>query len=149
MTYLILYILLIVIGFLFMEFISYLMHKYLQHGVLWNLHEDHHRYTKTRFEKNDIFTLFFTMVTIFLLITGFLNGYDYRFWFGLGIFSYGMGFFLYHDMVFHRRIKIKYKPTNRYIKRVINAHRMHHQRSTATSGINFGFFLASKKYDPE
>ncbi len=144
---LLLYLFLVFLGFFFMEGISFLMHKYLQHGVLWMLHEDHHRYTKGRVEKNDVFTLFFTILTMLLLVFGFLDGFDYKFWFGLGIFVYGMGFFLYHDMVFHRRIKIKYKPKARYIKRVINAHRTHHQKSTATSGVSFGFFLVGKKYD--
>jgi beta-carotene 3-hydroxylase len=137
----------VVIGFFFMEFISYLMHKYLQHGPLWRLHKDHHKYTKGKLEKNDVFTFFFTVLTMVLLIFGFLDGFDGKFWFGLGIFIYGMGFFLYHDIVFHRRLKIRYKPKSRYIKRVITAHRMHHQKSTATSGISFGFFIVGKKYD--
>jgi len=139
----------IIAGFLFMEIISLLMHKYLQHGVLWFLHEDHHRASKGRFEKNDIFTFFFSIVTIVLLITGFLDGFDFKFWFGIGIFTYGLGFFLYHDMVFHKRIKIKYRPKMKYIKRVINAHRIHHQKSTSNSGVSFGFFIVGKNYDPE
>ena len=142
------YILLIFAAFIFMEFISLIMHKFLQHGILWFLHEDHHRYTKGRIEKNDVFTLFFTILTILLLVLGFLNRFDWKFWFGLGIFVYGMGFFLYHDMVFHRRIKTKYKPKSKYLKRVINAHRMHHQKSDATSGVSFGFFIVGKKYEP-
>ena len=141
------YILLIPAGFFFMEILSYFMHKYLQHGILWFIHQDHHKYTKGKFQKNDTFTLFFSTLTILLFVFGFLNGFDYRFWFGLGIFIYGMGFFLYHDMVVHRRIPIKYKPKSKYLKRVIHAHRMHHQKSTATDGVSFGFFIASKKYD--
>lgn len=144
---LIIIILLVTGGFLFIEIISLLMHKFLQHGILWVLHEDHHRASKGKLEKNDLFTLFFTVVTILLLIFGFLNGFDFKFWFGLGIFLYGMGFFLYHDIVFHKRIKIKYRPKMKYIKRVINAHRMHHQKSTPNKGINFGFFIINKKYD--
>ena len=140
-------ILMIPIGFLFMEILSFFMHKYLQHGVLWCIHQDHHKYTKGRFQKNDVFTFFFSLITILLLGFGFFDGFDFKFWFGLGIFSYGMGFFIYHDMVVHRRIKTKYKPKLKYLKRVVYAHRMHHQKSTATDGVSFGFFIAGKKYD--
>ena len=143
----ILYVLFAPVGFLFMEALSYFMHKYLQHGPLWFIHKDHHKYTKGRFQKNDIFTVFFTSITIALLLTGFLDGFDFKFWFGIGIFIYGMGFFLYHDMVVHRRIKIKYKPKSKYLKRIVNAHRMHHQKSTEKDGVSFGFFIAGKKYD--
>jgi beta-carotene 3-hydroxylase len=132
-----------------MEGISWLMHKYLQHGVLWILHKDHHEYSKGKLEKNDVFTFFFTLLTMGLLIFGFLDGFDYKFWFGLGIFLYGMGFFLYHDMVFHKRIKIKYKPKNKYLKRIIHAHKMHHQKSTSNSGVSFGFFFLGTQYDPQ
>jgi len=143
------YVLLICGGFFFIEILSYFMHKYLQHGVLWFLHKDHHIYKKGRFQKNDVFTIFFSTITILLLAFGFLHRFDYKFWFGLGIFLYGMGFFLYHDMVVHRRIKIKYKPKSKYLKRVVHSHRMHHQKSTATDGISFGFFIVGKKYDLE
>jgi len=143
------FVLLIFAGFFFMELISLIMHKFLQHGILWFLHEDHHRASKGKIEKNDVFTFFFTIVTFLLLVFGFIGGFDFRFWFGLGIFIYGMGFFLYHDMVFHRRIKIKYRPKMKYIKRIINAHRTHHQKSTSNSGVSFGFFIVGKKYDPE
>jgi len=142
-----LYIIFILVGFFLMEIISLLMHKYLQHGPLWFLHEDHHRYTKGKYEKNDVFSLFFTTITLLLLIFGVLDNFDFKFWIGCGIFIYGMGFFLYHDMVFHRRIKIKYKPKMKYLKRVINAHKTHHQKSTATDGISFGFFIVGKKYN--
>lgn len=135
-------------GFFFMEFVAFLMHKYLQHGRLWFLHQDHHRHTKSRFQKNDLFTIFYSIVTMLLLVFGFFGGFDYRFWIGLGIFFYGMGFFVYHDMVFHRRIKTRYRPKNNYLLRIINAHRTHHQKSTATEGVNFGFFIVGKQYEP-
>ncbi len=146
--YLVVSLFMFIIGFFFMEFVAFMMHKYLQHGILWFLHGDHHRYTKGHFQKNDTFTIFYSVVTMLLLVFGFLGGFDYRFWFGLGIFFYGMGFFVYHDMVFHRRIKTRYRPKNKYLLRIINAHRMHHQKSTATDGISFGFFIVGKQYDP-
>jgi beta-carotene 3-hydroxylase len=144
---LLIYPIVIIIVFFFMEFVAWFLHKYIMHGIGWFLHEDHHRYTKGRFEKNDIFGLFFSIVSFLFIFTGWLDGYDIKFAIGLGIMSYGLAYFLVHDVFFHRRVKLKYKPKSRYMKRVLHAHRIHHQKSTAYSGVCFGFVLASKKYD--
>ena len=60
-----LYIAIIIVTFLFMEFVAWFLHKYVMHGFGWYLHEDHHRYSKNRFEKNDIFGLFFALLSFF------------------------------------------------------------------------------------
>ena len=38
-----------------MEFAAWALHKYVMHGFLWNLHEDHHLPYTTPFQKNDLF----------------------------------------------------------------------------------------------
>ena len=144
-----LYIAIIIVTFLFMEFVAWFLHKYVMHGFGWYLHEDHHRYSKNRFEKNDIFGLFFALLSFFLILTGFLGGFDIRFPLGIGVMMYGLGYFLVHDTFFHKRIKIKYRPKSKYVKRVLKAHTVHHQKSKAHSGICFGFLYASKKYNIE
>ncbi|PNX46844.1 MAG: hypothetical protein BV456_11735 [Thermoplasmata archaeon M8B2D] len=143
----ILYILATVITFLFMEFVAWFLHKYVMHGFGWFLHEDHHRYTKGRFEKNDVFGLFFAILSFLLILSGFLGGFDIRFPIGIGVMLYGVGYFLVHDTFFHKRIKIKYRPKSKYMKRVLHAHSIHHQKSTAHTGICFGFLYASRKYN--
>jgi len=143
----ILYIITMIITFLFMEFVAWFLHKYVMHGFGWYLHEDHHRSSKGRFEKNDVFGLFFAILSFLLILSGFLGGYDIRFALGIGVMLYGLGYFLVHDTFFHRRIKIKHRPKSKYIKRVIKAHSVHHQKSKAHEGICFGFLYASKKYD--
>ena len=143
----VLYIFLIIVTFLFMEFVAWFLHKYVMHGFGWYLHEDHHRYTKGRFEKNDIFGLIFAIVSFLLILTGFLSGFDVKFPIGIGVMLYGLGYFLVHDTFFHHRIKIKYRPKSKYIKRVLNAHKIHHQKSKTHEGICFGFLYASKKYE--
>jgi beta-carotene 3-hydroxylase len=137
----------ILITFFFMEFVAWFLHKYVMHGFGWLLHEDHHRSSKGRFEKNDIFGIFFSIVSFVLILTGYLGGFDIRVAFGIGVMLYGIGYFLVHDIFFHRRIKIKYRPKSAYMKRVLHAHRVHHQKSTAHKGICFGFLYASKKYN--
>ena len=54
---------LITIGaFLAMEGVAWFTHKYIMHGILWHLHEDHHnKQSKGFFEHNDYFFLFFAL----------------------------------------------------------------------------------------
>ncbi len=137
----------IIVTFFFMEGVAWFLHKYVMHGFGWYLHEDHHRYTKRRFEKNDIYGLFFSIASFLLILTGALNNFDYRVYFGLGIMMYGIGYFLVHDTFFHHRLKIKYRPQSKYMQRVLNAHSVHHQKSTPHSGVCFGFLYAHKKYE--
>ncbi len=141
------YIIAIFLSFLFMEFVAWFLHKYVMHGFGWYLHEDHHRYHKEKLEKNDIFGLIFAIVSFILILTGYLNGYDIRFPIGIGVMLYGLGYFLVHDTFFHKRIKLKYRPKSKYLKRILNAHAVHHQKSKPHKGVCFGFLYASKKYD--
>lgn len=130
--------------FVLMEGVAWFLHKYVMHGFAWYLHEDHHRYTKHRFQKNDIFGVFFSLISFLFLLTGSLWGVDIRLAIGIGIMLYGVGYFLVHDIFFHRRIRIKYRPKSEYMKRVLAAHAVHHQKSTPRIGVNFGFLYASK-----
>jgi beta-carotene 3-hydroxylase len=129
-----------------MEGVAWFLHKYVMHGFGWFLHEDHHRESKGRFEKNDIFGLFFSILSFILILSGYLNAYDIKFPIGIGVAFYGIGYFLVHDIFFHKRFKIKYRPKSKYMKRVLNAHKVHHQKSKPYKGICFGFLYASKKY---
>ncbi len=141
------YITVIVLVFFFMEFVAWLLHKYVMHGFGWYLHEDHHRYTKDRIEKNDVFGVIFSVVSFLFIFTGWLDGFDIKFAIGIGIMAYGLAYFLVHDVFFHRRVNLRYKPKSKYMKRVLHAHSIHHQKSSAYDGVCFGFVIASKKYD--
>ena len=130
----------------FMEGVAWFTHKYVMHGFLWVLHEDHH-YPKGRgWQKNDLFALMFALPSFLLMLFGSLNGFNLLFWVGTGIALYGLGYFGFHDVIFHRRIRINYRPTTGYMGRIIRAHATHHRSSTAHSGISFGFLYAPKKY---
>ena len=142
----IIYILTIIGVFIFMEGVAWFLHKYVMHGFGWFLHEDHHKPNKKRFEKNDVFGLFFSIIAFLFILYGSLSGFDIKFAIGIGITLYGFGYLFVHDIFFHKRIKIKYRPKSKYMDRVLNAHRIHHQKSTAHKGICFGFLYASKKY---
>ena len=129
-----------------MEGVAWFLHRFVMHQFGWYLHEDHHRYTKHRFQKNDIFGLIFAALSIFLILFGLLY-YNLLLWLGIGVALYGLGYFGFHDVMFHKRIKNHYKPKKGYMKRIFNAHSYHHQTTNAKgSGKAFGFLYAPKKY---
>ena len=43
--------LIVLTAFLFMEFAAWATHKYVMHGFLWYLHEDHHVPSDKQFQK--------------------------------------------------------------------------------------------------
>jgi len=57
--------------FLFMEFMAWFTHKYVMHGFLWSLHKDHHRKDHDSwFERNDLFFIFYAIVSMSLFYAG-------------------------------------------------------------------------------
>ncbi|UCG36081.1 MAG: sterol desaturase family protein [Candidatus Bathyarchaeota archaeon] len=133
-----------IIVILSMEGVAWFLHKYVMHGFGWFLHEDHHRYTGKRFQKNDVFGMFFALLSFAFILSGILSWSNIRLAIGIGVMSYGIGYFLVHDVFFHSRIRTNYRPKGTYLKRVLQAHAIHHQKSTAHTGVNFGFLYASK-----
>ena len=98
--------------FFAMEFMAWFSHKYIMHGFLWVLHKDHHKKDHTSwFERNDLFFIFYAVISTSCVI---LWG-EYNFWAGLpigiGIFIYGVTYFLVHDIFIHQRFKCLEMPT--------------------------------------
>jgi beta-carotene 3-hydroxylase len=131
----------------FMEFVAWFTHRHVMHGFLWILHEDHHRPRGHGFQKNDLFAIFFSGIAISLFLAGDITSIFYFTSMAIGVTIYGIGYVLFHDIMFHRRIrKIRLKANKSYLKRIVNAHRFHHQNSTKTEGHAFGFLYAPAKY---
>jgi len=140
---------LLVAGVVTMEFVAWAAHKWIMHGLLWVLHEDHHRPHKGLFEKNDLFVLFFGGISFGLIFGGAQAGLWGMFWFGIGTAVYGILYTIFHDVIFHKRIKVKVPRWN-YLRRIINAHRVHHSgRDDQRNAKAYGFLWASSKYKPE
>jgi beta-carotene 3-hydroxylase len=143
-------VLIVVVTFLLMEGIAWLAHKYIMHGIGWRWHADHHNHHRGFFEKNDYYALVFSFLAIFTIIFGDLNR---EFWYltyiGFGITLYGICYFVFHDLIVHRRIKFKYSAQNPYMKRIMNAHFIHHKVHTKEGAEAFGFLFAAKKFDPK
>ena len=130
----------------FMEYVAWLTHKYVMHGFLWVLHEDHHRPRHRGLQKNDLFAVFFSLISIGLILPGAIYRVGALVSAGLGIALYGVGYVLFHDVLFHRRIRgVRLKARGAYLQRIVRAHRLHHQNSGKEGGISFGFLYAPKR----
>ena len=144
----ILYFILIFLGtYGFMEFMAWFTHKYIMHGFLWSLHKDHHKKDHDSwFERNDAFFIFYAVVSIGCFL---LWKYDI-FWAGLpigiGIFAYGLSYFLVHDIFIHQRFKLFRNANNWYAKGVRRAHKMHHKHIGKEDGECFGMLFVPFKY---
>ncbi len=141
-------ILLVVGTFFFMEGVAWFTHKYIMHGFLWTWHEDHHHPHKGFFEKNDYFAVVFAVASIsFFALGSFVPGLEFLFWIGLGVLAYGIFYFIFHDVIVHRRVRIKFVARSRYMKRIMRAHYVHHKVHTRQGAEAFGFLYAPKKYE--
>ncbi|OCX51282.1 fatty acid hydroxylase [Mucilaginibacter sp. PPCGB 2223] len=127
-----------------MEAFSWAIHKYLFHGPLWFIHKTHHQPKHSWFELNDIFSLLFAMIALWLMWLGHFN-LDYRFWAGTGISLYGIIYFIFHDWFIHSRLK-SFKSNNRYLCGIRRAHKIHHKSMEKENAEEFGLLLASKKW---
>lgn len=127
--------------FLAMEGVAYLMHRYLMHGLLWFLHESHHRPRQGVFELNDLFGLFFAIPSIVLIYLG-THGHPPLLGVGLGMTAYGAAYFGFHDVIVHRRIRNAFVPRHPYLKRIVRAHLIHHRTLTREGAVSFGFLYA-------
>jgi beta-carotene 3-hydroxylase len=142
---------LIVFGtFLLWEFVAWFTHKYIMHGFLWRWHKSHHTVHDKTLEKNDLFALVFSLpsIGIFYYFTQVVYN-PYMISIGLGIFCYGVFYFVFHDIIVHQRLKWRPDRKSRYLQRMIHAHYIHHSKHSKDGCEAFGFLYAPKKYEPE
>ncbi len=136
--------------FLAMEGVAWLTHKYVMHGILWNLHEDHHRKNPSSFfEKNDYFFLIFALPGIACLAAGLYVPVPHLFFVGLGITIYGFAYFLVHDIFIHQRFRLLRNSDNFYFRAIRRAHKMHHKHLNKEDGECFGMLWVPMKYFAE
>lgn len=123
-----------------MEGVAYAAHRWIMHGPGWFLHASHHRPRHGRFEANDLYAVIFAAPSIALIYMGVHGGWGvWAAWVGAGIAAYGAIYFIFHDVIVHRRVPHGYKGRSRYMKRIIQGHRLHHAVETKHDSIGFGF----------
>jgi beta-carotene 3-hydroxylase len=135
---------LIVATVMCMELISWVMHKYLFHGPLWFIHKTHHQERHSFLELNDIFSIGFAALALWLMWIGHIS-LDYLFWIGTGISIYGTIYFIFHDWFIHNRFKA-FKSNNHYLKAIRRAHKIHHKSMEKNPAEEFGLLVVGKKW---
>ena len=132
--------------FLLMEGITWLTHRYVMHGFLWYLHEDHHQPSPGIFEKNDAFFLIFAIPSWLLIMFGVIYQQYWMISIGAGFTFYGMAYFIVHEVIIHQRFKWFSRSNNTYVRAIRWAHKMHHKHLDKYDGESFGMLWVHKKY---
>jgi len=113
------------------------------HGPGWVLHASHHRARAGRWEAIDLYFVILAAPSILLLLGG--VQWDWGAWaiaVGAGIAAYGAIYLGFHDVIVHRRVAHRYVPRWAYMKRIVQAHRLHHVVETRAGNVSFGFLVA-------
>jgi beta-carotene 3-hydroxylase len=134
-------ILIIVATVAFMEFFAWWAHKYIMHGWGWVWHKSHHEPHHDKLEKNDLYVAVFAGISILMFWIGTYHWMP-LFWIALGTTIYGMLYFLAHDGLVHQRWPFRYVPKRGYLKRLYQAHRLHHAVKGKDGCVSFGFIWA-------
>lgn len=126
-----------------MEGVAALVHRYIMHGWGWGWHRSHHEPRHGTFERNDLYAVFFAGIAIALIYLGY-QGWHPLEWIGAGMTAYGLLYFVAHDGLVHRRWLFRHAPRSGYLKRLYQAHRMHHAVEGRHGCVSFGFLWAPK-----
>ncbi|MBQ0738431.1 sterol desaturase family protein [Aquimarina celericrescens] len=133
--------------FFFMEFMAWFTHKYIMHGFLWSLHKDHHHKDHGSWgERNDLFFVFYALVSIGCFLLWRYEDVWFTLPIGLGILAYGIAYFTVHDIFIHQRFKMFRNANNWYARGIRRAHKMHHKHLGKDHGENFGMLIVPFKY---
>ncbi|PZO66608.1 MAG: beta-carotene hydroxylase [Paracoccus denitrificans] len=123
-----------------MEFVAWWTHKYIMHGWGWGWHKSHHEPHDGGFELNDLYAVFFAAASIALFWWG--QRWWPATWLGAGMTLYGILYFIAHDGLVHKRWPFTYIPRKGYLKRLYQAHRLHHAVDGKDGCVSFGFIYA-------
>ncbi len=126
-----------------MEGVAYAVHRWIMHGPGWALHKSHHAPRSGPFEANDWYAVVFAApsLALFLIADGLA---DPLWWVALGIAGYGLVYALFHDVLVHRRLPHRLVPRSTYLKRLVQAHRLHHAVHGRDGAVSFGFLWAPR-----
>lgn len=124
-----------------MEGVALLVHKHVMHGPGWGWHKSHHEPHEGIFELNDLYAVVFAGVSLTMILLASAEAGPI-YWIGLGMSLYGCLYFFVHDGLVHQRWPFRYVPRNAYLKRLVQAHRLHHAVDGREGCVSFGFLYA-------
>ncbi len=124
-----------------MEWVAFCVHKHIMHGWGWAWHRSHHEPRHGLFETNDLYALVFAGVSL-LCFTLLARLWPPFWWIGIGTVVYGLLYTILHDGIVHRRLPMLRAPRQGYLKRLVQAHRLHHAVRERHGAVAFGFLYA-------
>lgn len=125
-----------------MEGFAVVVHRYIMHGPIgWGWHRSHHEETEGWFETNDLYAVVFSFLSGGILVFGNLGVWPLQ-QVGIGLILYGVLYFIVHDGLVHQRWPFRYVPKHGYLKRLVQAHKMHHAVNGRDGCVSFGFLYA-------
>lgn len=130
-----------VASFATMECTAWAAHKYIMHGWGWGWHRSHHEPHEGWFEVNDLYGIFFAVAAVagFSWLVPF---WPPLWWILAGVSAYGVAYFVVHDGLVHQRWPFSHKPRHPYLKRLVQAHKLHHAVDGREDCVSFGFLYA-------
>lgn len=123
-----------------MEGVAAAVHRHVMHGPGWRWHQSHHAHRTGLLELNDLYALVFAALSVALFWLG--GSVPALWWVGLGMVAYGILYALLHDALVHRRMPFPSVPHAGYLKRLVQAHRLHHAVHSREGAVSFGFLYA-------
>jgi len=128
-------------AFVGMEGVAAVVHRVIMHGPGWRWHQSHHRRHDGVFEANDLYALLFAGGAVALFMLG-AHARPALWWIAAGMTAYGLVYALVHDCMVHRRFLDLPAARRGYLKRLVQAHRLHHAVQERQGCVSFGFLYA-------
>jgi beta-carotene 3-hydroxylase len=124
-----------------MEVLAWAAHRYIMHGWGWGWHRSHHVPHQGGFEANDLYALVFAGLAVGLFAFA-SRLWPPLFWVATGMTLYGLLYAFVHDGLVHQRWPFRHRPKNPYLRRLVQAHRLHHAVVGREHCVSFGFLYA-------
>ena len=122
------------------EIAASVIHRHVMHGIGWGWHRSHHEPHDGLLEKNDLYAIGFAVLSVLLMAVG--HVWAPAFWMSIGLIVYGLLYTLVHDGLVHQRWPFRHVPRKGYLKRLYQAHKLHHAVEGRTNCVSFGFLYA-------
>ena len=132
----------VIASFVAMEALAWAVHRYVMHGWGWGWHRSHHEPRAGWFETNDLYAVVFSVLALGLLWFSSQDGYHPLYFAGVGASVYGAAYFVLHDVMVHGRLPLRWTPKRGYLKRLVQAHRLHHATHGREGAVSYGFLYA-------
>lgn len=129
-----------------MEGVAWAAHKYVMHRWGWRWHRSHHEPHVGWFELNDLYAMLFAIFAIGLFIFA-SRIWQPLLWIAVGMTLYGVLYALVHDGLVHQRWPFRLRLRHPYLKRLVQAHRLHHAVEGRDDCVSFGFLYAAPVRD--